>query len=107
MIQVPRLMLKLVRGPKLIIMTHHDISAWADACFALAEIMSDYEAKLTAGYSQTYSKGTNAGVTVSVEDGQHGTVTAGDSSRPDLCRLILLNDSSPSDLDAKCSMHCR
>ncbi|KAA6424766.1 MAG: hypothetical protein FRX49_05433 [Trebouxia sp. A1-2] len=47
------------------------------ACNVPQEIMSDYEAKLTAGYSQTYSKGTNAGVTVSVEDGQHGTVTAG------------------------------
>ena len=42
-----------------------------------AEILKDYEAKLTAGYSESYSKGTNAGVTVNVKDNEHGTVTAG------------------------------
>ncbi len=47
----------------------------------IAEIMSAYEAKLTAGYSETYSNGTNAGVTVDVSDGEHGTVTAGTLSK--------------------------
>ena len=42
-----------------------------------AEILKDYEAKLTAGYSQTYTRGQNAGVTVTAEDGQHATVTSG------------------------------
>ncbi|DBA80482.1 TPA: hypothetical protein ACH3X2_007409 [Trebouxia sp. C0005] len=57
--------------------TYSKSSSWNIGIQLGAKIMSDYEAKLTAGYSQTYSKGTNAGVTVSVEDGQHGTVTAG------------------------------
>ena len=42
-----------------------------------AEIMSEYEAKLTAGYSQTYTRGKNAGVSVTALDGQHATVTSG------------------------------
>ena len=56
--------------------------SWHDAsskpCWLhLAELFSNYEAKLTAGYSQSYSKGTNAGVTVATTEGQHATVTAG------------------------------
>lgn len=46
-------------------------------CCLAAEFLSDYEAKLTAGYSQTYTSGQNAGVTVTTQTGQHGTVTAG------------------------------
>ena len=42
-----------------------------------AEFLDYYEAKLTAGYSQTYTSGQNAGVTVSTQQGQHATVTAG------------------------------
>ena len=54
----------------------HD--AYSELCwFHLAELFSNYEAKLTAGYSQSYSKGTNAGVTVATTEGQHATVTAG------------------------------
>ena len=45
-----------------------------------AEILSSYEAKLTASYSETYTQGTNAGVTVAVTDGEHGTVTSGEST---------------------------
>ena len=51
-----------------------------------AEILKDYEAKLTAGYSESYSKGTNAGVTVNVKNGEHGTVTAGELGK---MRLVL------------------
>ena len=42
-----------------------------------AEFLTAYEAKLTAGYSETYTTGQNAGVTVSTQQGQHATVTAG------------------------------
>ncbi len=47
-------------------------------CALTAEILSDYEAKLTASYSESYSAGTNAGITVAVPTGSHGTVTRGE-----------------------------
>lgn len=47
-------------------------------CALTAEILSDYEAKLTASYSQSYSAGTNAGITVAVPTNNHGTVTRGE-----------------------------
>lgn len=43
-----------------------------------AEILSDYETKLTGGFSQTYTRGTNTGVTIHADYGQHATVTSGD-----------------------------
>ena len=45
-----------------------------------AEIFSNYEAKLTAGFSQTYTAGTNTGISVTAQPYQHGTVTRGHSS---------------------------
>ena len=48
-------------------------------CALTAEILSDYEAKLTASYSQSYSAGTNAGITVAVPTNNHGTVTRGET----------------------------
>ena len=50
-----------------------------------AEILKDYEAKLTAGYSETYTRGTNAGVTVAAKEGEHATVNSGT-----LCNYVLL-----------------
>ena len=61
-----------------------------------AEILSSYEAKLTASYSETYTQGTNAGVTVAVTDGEHGTVTSGESthSHPGHVVAEILSDYS-------------
>ena len=60
--------------------TNHSLQskAWlSPACMLHAEFLTAYEAKLTAGYSETYTSGQNAGVTVSTQQGQHATVTAG------------------------------
>ena len=42
-----------------------------------AEIFSNYEAKLTAGFSQTYTAGINTGISVTAQPYQHGTVIRG------------------------------
>ncbi|DBB17571.1 TPA: hypothetical protein ACH3X3_002626 [Trebouxia sp. C0006] len=55
--------------------TYSKSSSWNIGIQLGAKILSDYEAKLTASYSQSYSAGTNAGITVAVPTGSHGTVT--------------------------------
>lgn len=42
-----------------------------------AEALSNYEAKLTAGYSETYTQSDSSSVAVEVPDGHHGTLTKG------------------------------
>ncbi len=59
-------------------MQSHLCTDCSHMCALTAEILSDYEAKLTASYSQTYSAGTNAGITVAVPTGSHGTVIRGE-----------------------------
>ena len=44
----------------------------------IAEILGDYESKLTAGFSHTYTRGTNTAMTVHADYGQHATVTSGE-----------------------------
>ncbi len=45
----------------------------------IAEFLKDYEVKLTAGYSETYTVGQNAAVTVDSTQGIHVTAKAGES----------------------------
>ncbi|KAL3158493.1 hypothetical protein ABBQ38_010725 [Trebouxia sp. C0009 RCD-2024] len=57
--------------------TYSKSSSWNIGIQLGAKFLTAYEAKLTAGYSETYTSGQNAGVTVSTQQGQHATVTAG------------------------------
>jgi hypothetical protein len=47
-----------------------------------AELFQNIEAKLTAGFSQSYTEGTSATVSVDVPTNFHGTLTKGTAHRP-------------------------
>jgi len=47
-----------------------------------AELFQNIGAKLTAGFSQSYTEGTSATVSVDVPTNFHGTLTKGTAHRP-------------------------